>query len=136
MKPTKEEIESLIARALAIRENAYAPYSNYRVGAALICESGAIYDGANVENASYPLTTCAERTAIAKAVSDGEREIRLLVVASENGGAPCGACRQILSEFGKDAFVIVVDMTGKIVLDSNASQLLPYAFGPDNLMSS
>src|SRR6185503_6284016 len=105
----------LIARAVEARQWAYAPYSNYKVGAALLTASGKIYDGVNVENAAYPSCICAERTAVVKAVSEGEREIVAVVVATANGGTPCGTCRQVLSEFGMEAVLLVVDGTGQVI---------------------
>ncbi|HEC33587.1 MAG TPA: cytidine deaminase, partial [Chloroflexi bacterium] len=103
----KSVLESVIAQAKAARENAYAPYSGYRVGAALLGRSGRIYTGCNVENAVYPLCTCAERVAVVKAVSEGERQFVALAVVTENGGAPCGSCRQTLREFGEDIVVLI-----------------------------
>jgi cytidine deaminase len=135
MRPTKQEIDDLITRAIMVRRNAYAPYSKYAVGAALISGSGKIYEGANVENAVYSLGICAERTAIFKAVSAGERTIRFLVVATENGGSPCGACRQVIYEFGKDVIVMTVNGDGKVVLEAPISEFLPHSFGPDDLSS-
>lgn len=136
MEPKKQMVDALIARAMAVRENAYAPYSNYRVGAALMGGSGEIYEGANVENAVYPLGMCAERSAIFKAVSAGERVIRFLAVATENGGSPCGACRQVISEFGEDVMIVAVDADGKVVLEASISQLLPFSFGSKDLPKS
>jgi len=104
--------EELIRQAIAARERAYAPYSDYKVGAALLGRSGRVYTGCNVENAVYPLVTCAERTAVVKAVSEGEREFVALAVATENGGSPCGSCRQTLREFGDDIVVLIADVTG------------------------
>src|SRR5512133_2614586 len=88
--------QQLIDAAVQARKWAYAPYSKYAVGAALLTESGKIYDGVNVENAAYPTTMCAERVAVFKAVSEGEREFTAIVVATENGGSSCGSCRQVL----------------------------------------
>src|SRR6185503_11160346 len=90
----------LIARAVEARQWAYAPYSGYAVGAALLTASGKIYDGVNVENAAYPDSLCAERVAAVKAVSEGERDFVALAVATANAASPCGSCRQFLSEFG------------------------------------
>jgi len=104
--------EELVAQAMQARERAYAPYSGYRVGAALLGKSGRVYTGCNVENAVYPLCTCAERVAVVKAVSEGEREFIALAVVTENGATPCGSCRQTLREFGEDIVVLVVDATG------------------------
>jgi cytidine deaminase len=125
--------EELILRALAVRDRAYAPYSKYRVGAALLTRSGEIFEGVNVENASFPLSMCAERVAIFKAISQGEREFHSIVVATENGGTPCGACRQVLSEFGLDTVVITTDGAGEIALECTVRELLPDSFGPAEL---
>jgi len=125
--------KTLIARAMAARARAYAPYSNYRVGAALLAGSGKIYDGANVENAVYPVGICAERTALVKAVSEGERRFEVIAVATHNGGSPCGMCRQMLSEFGLDLKVFLVDGAGVVVHETTLRDLLPRAFGPADL---
>jgi cytidine deaminase len=125
--------QELAARAAHARQWAYAPYSHYTVGAALLTASGRIYDGVNVENAAYGDTICAERTAAVKAVSEGERDFVAIAVASSNGGMPCGSCRQFLSEFGFDARVLVVDDQGVIVARSSVRALLPQAFGSQNL---
>lgn len=118
---------------MQVRHWAYAPYSHYKVGAAALASSGKIYSGVNVENAAYPSGICAERVAIFKAVSEGEREILALVVATDNGGTPCGACRQVISEFGPQAEVCLVDQNGNLVLETSIDQLLPGAFGPEKL---
>ncbi len=123
----------LAQRALAAREHAYAPYSRYAVGAAILGASGEIYEGVNVENAVYPVSMCAERTAVFKAVSHGERDFRAIAVATINGGSPCGSCRQVLSEFGEDIVVIQVNGDGEIVRQMTVKQLLPDAFGPADL---
>ncbi|MEK7808493.1 MAG: cytidine deaminase [Chloroflexota bacterium] len=123
----------LISRALAVRAWAYAPYSNYQVGAALLASSGKIYDGVNVENAAYPSTICAERTALVKAISEGERQFETLVVATENGGSPCGSCRQMLAEFGLDLTILIVNGEGKILQETSLKELLPQAFTPASL---
>jgi len=119
--------EKLVAQAIEARKNAYAPYSKYKVGAALLGKSGRVYTGCNVENAVYPLCTCAERTAIVKAVSEGEREFVALAVATENGGSPCGSCRQTLLEFGKKTIVLIADTTGKY-RETKVEDLLPDSF--------
>ena len=125
--------EALIARAQQAREWAYAPYSHYRVGAAVLAASGKIYDGVNIENAAYPDSVCAERTAVFKAVSDGEREFTAIAVATARGGTPCGSCRQVLAEFGRDTLIIVTDAGGRIVREATVDEMLPGAFGPDDL---
>lgn len=125
--------QTLIKRAVSARDRAYAPYSNYHVGAALLTESGQIFEGANVENAVYPVGICAERTALVKAVSEGERRFTAIAVATHNGGSPCGMCRQMLSEFGLDLRVLMVDDAGQVVHDTTLRDLLPRAFGPEDL---
>ena len=125
--------EKLVQAAIDVRQWAYAPYSEYRVGAALLADSGEIYDGVNVENAAYPTGTCAERAAIFTAVSQGERQFSAIAVVSSNGGAPCGACRQVLAEFGLDTIVFVADDRGRIQQETTVKELLPGAFGPGDL---
>lgn len=117
----------LIRRAIAVRERAYAPYSRYTVGAALLGQSGRTYTGCNVENAVYPLCMCAERVAVFKAVSEGEGEFVALAVATENGGSPCGACRQVLREFGQDIVVLIADAEGNY-REATVAELLPDSF--------
>ncbi len=106
--------EELVRRAIEARENAYAPFSNFKVGAALEAAGGKIYGGCNVENATYGLTVCAERVAIWKAISEGEREFKRIVVvtATERPGTPCGACRQLLWEFCGDIEIILANPQG------------------------
>jgi cytidine deaminase len=128
-----ETKEKLIEKAISARQWAYAPYSNYQVGAALVTSSGRIYDGVNVENAAYPTSMCAERVAVFKAVSEGEHQFEAIAVATKNGGTPCGACRQVISEFGLEIRVIIVDQDGKVTLDTTIGDLLPGAFRPDDL---
>ena len=125
--------EKLVQAAIDVRQWAYAPYSGYRVGAALLADSGEIYDGVNVENAAFPTGTCAERAAIFTAVSQGERQFSAIAVVSSNGGAPCGACRQVLAEFGLDTIVFVADDQGRIQQETTVNELLPGAFGPGDL---
>lgn len=132
---TDETRQKLIETALEARKWAYAPYSNYTVGAAVLTASDRIYDGVNVENAAYPSSMCAERVAIFKAISEGERGFIALAVASSNGGTPCGACRQVLSEFGLDTLVLIVNAEGEILQEAKISDLLPSAFQPKDLQS-
>lgn len=127
------QFADLAARAAEARKWSYSPYSGYAVGAAILAASGRIYDGANVENAAYPITICAERAAGVKAVSEGEREFTAIAVSTANGGMPCGACRQFLSEFGLDAVVLVADAEGKLLKQTTVRQLLPDSFGPAQL---
>ena len=119
--------QALIQQAAEARENAYAPYSSYAVGAAVLTASGRIFNGCNVENASSGLTVCAERTAIQNAVSEGEREITALAVVTEDGASPCGACRQVLLEFGKDAVIILAAGAG-MFQETSLRELLPCPF--------
>ena len=130
---TDELRQKLIETALIARQWAYAPYSNYKVGAAVLTASGRIYDGVNVESAAYPTSMCAERVAIFKAVSEGERQFVAIAVATKNGGAPCGGCRQVIAEFGLDTLVIIADGKGKVVQEAPVGDLLPGAFLPEHL---
>lgn len=130
-----EAIQQLHAVAVAARQHAYAPYSKYQVGAALMTGSGVTYSGANVENAAYPDGMCAERSALFAAVSQGERAFQAIVVVTENGGAPCGSCRQALSEFGEQLLVVTTDLEGKVYLNTTLDQLLPHSFGPGDLVA-
>ena len=130
---SQEERRSLIALANEARRRAYAPYSNYHVGAALRTRSGRIYTGCNVENAAYPHCMCAERVAIFKAVSEGEKEFDVIAVATPNGGSPCGGCRQVLAEFGLETVVLIGDGEGRLVEETTVGGLLPLAFTPGHL---
>jgi len=123
----------LIQEAIAVREWAYVPYSHYPVGAAVLAGSGRIYSGANVENAAYPTTMCAERVAIFSAVSQGEREFEAIAVVTANGGTPCGSCRQVMAEFGLETVVIIADQEGTLFQETTVEQLLPAAFRPGDL---
>ncbi len=130
----KDEVrQHLIEAASQARRWAYAPYSHYAVGAALLTESGKVYDGVNVENAAYPTTMCAERVAVFKAVSEGERHFAAIAVVTSNGGTPCGSCRQVLAEFGVDTLVVIADADGRIVQEGTVADLLPGAFLPHDL---
>jgi cytidine deaminase len=122
----------LAAAAAAMRQRAYAPYSRFTVGAALLAADGTIYAGCNVENASFGLTICAERNAVVHAVASGSRKFVAIAVATENGVSPCGACRQVLSEFNPRLPVLMLDAAGHRQ-ELNLSQLLPHAFGPEQL---
>ena len=129
---TDKQRTALIQAAMEVRERAYVPYSNYPVGAALLLEDGKIITGVNVENASYGLSNCAERTAVFKAVSEGYRQILAVAVATDNAGSPCGACRQVLTEFAGDVPVYLVDGSGN-GRDTTLYTLIPDHFGPENL---
>ncbi len=133
--PTNDDLpeEALVAAAQAARQNSYAPYSGYRVGAAVLGESGKMYTGVNVENASYGLTVCAERVAIWKAVSEGERRIVAVAVSTEDGGTPCGACRQVMAEFGSPDMPVLVCDAESLRRRFTLSELLPAAFTGENL---
>jgi cytidine deaminase len=130
---TIEEKQSLIDLANAARQRAYVPYSNYPVGAALRTKTGRIYTGVNVENAAYPQTMCAERVAIFKAISDGEKEFEVISVVTDNGGSPCGGCRQVMAEFALDMIVLMADGNGKLIKETTVGELLPEAFTPNHL---
>jgi len=124
--------QALIQQASAAREQARAPYSGYAVGAALLTASGRVYAGCNVENAVYPLSMCAERVAVFKAVCDGQHDFQAIAVVTENGGAPCGACRQVLREFGEETLVLIADVDGDY-RETTVGQLLPDSFSVDDL---
>ena len=131
---TDKERQALIDLANEARRRAYAPYSNYPVGAALRTKSGKVFTGVNVENAAYPAGMCAERTAVFTAVAAGEREFEVIAVATENGGSPCGSCRQVLAEFGLDTVVLLADGDGNLTLETTVGDLLPGAFTPAKLV--
>lgn len=128
----------LVKKAIEARENAYAPYSNFKVGASILTEDGTIYTGCNVENASFGATNCAERTAIFKAVSEGHRKIKAVAVVGSDDEYtyPCGICRQVMVEFAHEDFkiIIVKNVNEYIVKDIN--EILPGAFTIENLKNS
>ncbi|MCK8826916.1 cytidine deaminase [Natroniella acetigena] len=126
--------EKLIAEAKQAREKAHVPYSNFKVGAALLTTDGEIYTGCNVENSSYGLTNCAERTAIYKAVSEGDKEFEAIAIIADTEGAcsPCGACRQVILEFGSEIDVIMTNLNGETIT-KKASELLWGAFSQKDL---
>jgi cytidine deaminase len=127
----EEDRARLVEAARGAMAHSYAPYSGYPVGAALLTASGAIVTGANVENASYPLSLCAERAAVARAVAEGFREFVAVAVATTGSepGTPCGGCRQVLAEFNPDLTVVVTGDTGP-AREYSLRELLPYAFSP------
>jgi cytidine deaminase len=135
MQIDEEQKETLIQAAIAVRHWAYVPYSHYPVGAAILTASGKIYDGINVESAAFPTTMCAERVAIFKAVSEGERDFVAIAVVTDNAGSPCGGCRQVMAEFGLETIVLIADGEGKISQETTVSDLLPGAFTPKDLPS-
>ena len=133
------ENRELVMEALKARKQAYCPYSGFAVGAALLCADGRVFTGCNIENAAYPATNCAERTAIFKAVSEGKTEFRVIAIVGgpkgkepENFCAPCGVCRQVMAEFcGPDFEVLLTD--GKSIQKLTLKELFPYSFGKNNL---
>lgn len=129
----EKDIQKLINRAIVARDKTYSPYSYFGVGAALLCEDGTIYEGCNIENASYGLTNCAERTAIFKAVSEGQTKFKALAVVADTEGpcAPCGACRQVISEF-EIPRIIMANLRGDYTV-VELEGLLPFRFGADNI---
>lgn len=126
-------IQALVEMAVAATRHAYIPYSNYPVGAALRTLDGSVFSGCNIENAAYPATICAERTALVKAVSEGFRQFDVIIVVTRNGGWPCGTCRQMLFEFAPELRVISADLEGHILGEARLSELLPHGFGPGYL---
>ena len=131
----RETAVKLVEIAAEARKNAYAVYSNYPVGAALLSREGKIFTGVNIENAVFPLTICAERTALFTAVAQGYRQFEAIAVVTRDGGSPCGSCRQALAEFGLDIEVIIADTSGKIIQITTVAELLPLSFGLKNLES-
>ncbi|MDB4893943.1 MAG: cytidine deaminase [Firmicutes bacterium] len=125
---------ALIEAARKAREQAYVPYSRFPVGAALVTADGELYTGCNIENSSFGLTNCAERTAIFKAVSEGHQRVATIAVIADTEGpvSPCGGCRQVMSEFGPDARVILTNLKGDIAV-TTVRELLPGAFRPTDL---
>jgi cytidine deaminase len=132
---TPEQKDQLVLAANQVRTNAYAPYSQYKVGAAVRADNGRVYAGANVENASYGLAICAERSAVAQAISDGAKKISGVAVVTSTSppAAPCGMCRQTLAEFGPDSLELVLVNDKGERLETTLGQLLPRAFRPDSL---
>ena len=136
----KAQIQSLIRQAFAARKFAYTPYSHFQVGAALLTRDGKVYTGCNIENAGYTPTNCAERTALFKAVSEGERAFSAIaIVGSLEGKAntlvtgPCGVCRQALFEFGGPSLTVIMARSEEDYIVTTLGELLPYGFGPANL---
>ena len=137
---TQQEITELIAAALQARNAAYTPYSHYQVGAALLTVAGKIYQGGNIENASYGATNCAERTAFFKAVNEGERDFKAIVIVGGLEHAepvdyayPCGICRQVMQEFCKDDFRVIVAKCTTDYKCYTLSELLPFGFGGESI---
>lgn len=136
---TEEKIRELIRTASEMRKRSYAPYSGYRVGAALLCEDGTVFGGCNIENAAYGPSVCAERTAVFKAVSEGCRSFAAVAVVGGKGEAgemapPCGVCRQVLREFADpESFSVIVAASEEEYRVFSLEALLPESFGPDHL---
>lgn len=133
-------VTKLIETAFEARENAYTPYSHFRVGAALLAKNGQVFKGCNIENAAYSVTNCAERTALFKAVSEGVREFEAIAIVGSMEGqvnelisAPCGVCRQALFEFCGNDLRVILAKSATDYLDTTLGELLPYGFGPANL---
>jgi cytidine deaminase len=119
--------------AVEAATRAYAPYSKFKVGAALLAENGEIYTGCNVENASYGMSICAERVAVAKAITEGVKSFQAIAVSTKGSAAPCGACRQVLAEFNPTMQVYIADEMGNVAHETTLDTLIPHAFGPENL---
>lgn len=132
-------IQELIRQALAARQNAYAPYSHFKVGASLLTDTGEIFSGANVENASYGATICAERSAILQAIFHGQKQIAAIAIVgfAEDSkidyAYPCGICRQVLNEFSTAKTIIIVAKSIETYEVYTMAEMLPHGFGPDNL---
>ncbi|MFZ5946048.1 MAG: cytidine deaminase [Bacillota bacterium] len=128
------DYDMLVKKAAEAKEKAYAPYSKFRVGAAVLTTDGQIFTGCNIENASYSLTNCGERTAVFKAVSEGKKTFKAIAISTDTQEitSPCGPCRQVLIEFGRDIEVIMANVKGEYKI-CKAEELLPFAFGPEKL---
>ena len=131
---------ALIRAAFVAREYAYAPYSHFKVGAALLTRRGRVFTGCNIESATYTPTCCAERTALVKAVSEGERQFAAIAIVGSMEGrrntlitSPCGVCRQMLFEFGGPQLIVIMAKSETDYEEMTLDQLLPLGFGPDNL---
>lgn len=130
------DVKRLIKKALEAKEMAYVPYSNFKVGAAILTEDNKIYTGCNIEIASYSPTICAERTAIFKAISEGHKSIKAIAITGDADMTyPCGVCRQVIREFGKEAKIIVANSLDKYQ-EYSLEDLLPHSFGPEDLKKS
>jgi cytidine deaminase len=125
--------QELVQQAIDARQKAYAPYSHYLVGAALLTRKGEIITGCNVENASYGATICAERVAMTRAVAEGKCDFVAIAVATKDGGSPCGVCRQVMAELGLDMVVYISDQSGNFRITS-VRALLPDSFDPASLL--
>jgi cytidine deaminase len=125
---------ALIKQANDVRKFAYAPYSKYPVGAALLTSSGKVYTGVNIENVAFPDGICAERVAVFKAVSEGEKTFTAVAVVTPNGGTPCGSCRQVLSEFSRDLVILLGNSEGEFLRETSLAAMLPDAFTPGQLI--
>lgn len=130
------EYKILVKKALEARENAYVPYSNFRVGAAVLMEDGSIYTGCNIENASYGATNCAERTAIFKAISEGHSLIKVIAISGKDDvyTSPCGICRQVIAEFGDEETKILIVKNEEEYLVKTIEEILPGAFRKNDLL--
>ena len=134
MSISDDQLKQICQRALTVRERAFAPYSNFLVGSALLSTSGQIYVGCNVENVSYGLTLCAERSAIAAMVASGEQKAVAIAIASQGGVTPCGACRQVMHELMSSESLVLSCCDSEHVLRWEPSQYLPDPFVPDALL--
>lgn len=126
----------LVTQAIAASQRAYAPYSGYPVGAAVLADDGHVYTGCNIENAVYPLTICAERVAITKAISEGAQHILAVAVATANGGTPCGSCRQVMQEFGTRTMPVFIARIDGSYRQRTLEELLPEGFSAADLTVS
>lgn len=131
---TNDKKQELINKAVEARKNSYSPYSHFAVGAAVLAENGQIYTGANIENAAYPSSLCAERVAIHSAIAHGNRKIEAVAVVSAHAVSPCGACRQVMREFGADEMpLLIADGNGTLAEETTLAAMLPRSFGPNEL---
>lgn len=131
-----QTVDEMKEIALKAQENSYCPYSHYKVSAAVLTDSGKIFSGVNVENASFSPTCCAERVAIFKAVSEGHRDIKAVMIVVGDDASPCGVCRQVVNEFNPEAYIFCSNRQGKIYNEYRLNEILPYGFGPAQLATN
>lgn len=127
-------IQGLTDRAVDAQKDSYCPYSHYKVSAAVLTDSGKIFTGANIENATYSPSCCAERVAIYNAVTHGHKDIKAIAIVLTEGGSPCGVCRQVMNEFNPHTYIFCANREGEIFSEYQLNEILPHAFGPSHLL--
>lgn len=138
---SEQNMKELVNKAIEARGFSYSPYSHFQVGAALLCKDGTVYQGCNIENAAYGGTNCAERTAFFKAISEGKREFLAIAIVGgkekdeiTSYSYPCGSCRQVMTEFCDEDFIVIVSKSEEEYIIYRLDELLPFHFGPDDIL--